>query len=33
MLLFFLSFSLAIAEQAGTINIKTSWEQDWGLKE
>ena len=33
MLLFLFSFSLAIAEQSGAINKKTSWEQDWGLKE
>jgi len=32
MLLALLSFSLAIAEQSGTINKKTSWEEDWGLK-
>jgi|RhiMetdeSRZDD1v2_1073273.scaffolds.fasta_scaffold31840_9 hypothetical protein len=33
MLMFLLSFSLAIAEQSGAINKKTSWEQDWGLKD
>ena len=31
MLLALLALSLAIAEQAGAINKKISWEEDWGL--
>lgn len=27
------AFSLAIAEQAGSINKQKSWQEDWGLKE
>jgi hypothetical protein len=27
------SFSLAIAEQVGSVNKKRSWQEDWGLKD